>query len=285
MALLTAHDLRLERGGHDVVAGAAFTLSAERCVVVGAPQALFEAAVGVATPSGGTLDTHGHTLIHAGAVPVFPPKWTVLEWLGWRLRLAGVATQAGRDALATFGFAQHGLTLLGKAPLLVRKALPLVAALASTAPNPVIAFDDAFSDLDDEAAHLLASTLVRCAATVPWIAFLPFLSLRSPLAVAAAEVVVFDAGVVIAQGAPTELLAPERSYVVRVLGTTLPWAEKLQELGIHLASERPLSHPQGEGKELTVAFAGERGPRDLFALSADSADVIFELFPKSGKLV
>lgn len=287
MPLLSAHDLHLSQHGREVMAGVSFTLAGARGVVVGAPQALFESVVDPSLATGGTLDRHGHRVLQAGRIPVYPPQWTVLAWLGWRLRLAGVAAALGRDTLGAFGLAEHGLTLMSKSSLLVRSALPLVAAVASLrgASAPLIALDDVFTGLDDDAAYGLAATFVECAADASWIAFLPVLPLRSPLAAAAEDVLVLDAGAVVAQGTAQRVLAGERSYVVRVLGTAIQWPEKLEELGIRLVSQRDFVRDEGTGLEFTVAFEGERGPRDLFALSADAGDVILELFPASGKLV
>lgn len=290
MALLTAKNLRLTQHGRDVVQDASFTLAGPRGVIVGAPPALFEAAAGVLPAAAGTLALDGAAL-HAGAIAAYPKAWTALEWLAWRLRLGGSASasergRAARAALDAFGLSAHGLALLGKAPLVVRKALPLVAAVAALGSAPaVILLDDTFAGLDDEAAHALATSFVTAAGEARWIAFVPFLSLRSPLAAAATEALVLDAGAVTGQGAPAALLAQERSYVVRVLGAEIPWAQKLEELGIQLVTERTFSRPEGEGKELTVAFGEGRGPGDLFALSAPTGDVILELFPASGKLV
>ncbi len=289
MALLTAHDLRLTQHGREVLASVGFTLAGSRAVVVGAPAVLFDALVGVVAPSAGTLDRHGHSPIDAGRMPAYPPRWTVLEWLGWRLRLVGVPAAAGRDALGAFGLAAHGVTLVSKTPLLVRRALPLIAAIAA-APQirePLLVLDDAFTGLDDPEAHELAATFVSATATAScaWIALLPVLPLRSPLALAADDVLVLDAGEIVAQGSALEVLAGERGYVVRVLGSAIAWPEKLEELGIRLVSQRDFVRDGDTGRELTVAFEGERGPRDLFALSADSGDVILELFPASGKLV
>lgn len=286
MALLTAHDLRLTQHGLEVFPKTSFGVAGPRCVIVGAPTALFEAAAGVLAPAAGTLDLHGHEPLHAGAIRAYPKTWTALEWLAWRLRLVAVRAQAAHAALAAFGLAAHGITPLGKAPRMVHNALPLVAAIAARSERPsVIVLDDAFAGLDDETAGALATTFVASAVETPWIAFLPLLSLRSPLAAAAAEAVVIDAGMITGQGAPADLLAQAPSYVVRVLGHELPWAQKLDELGIQLVTERSFTRADGTGKELTVAFGEGRGPRDLFALAAHSADVIVELFPASGKLV
>lgn len=289
MALLTAHDLRLTQHGREVLAGVDFTLAGSRAVVVGAPAVLFDALVGVVAPSAGTLDRHGHSPVDAGRMPAYPSRWTVLDWLSWRLRLVGVPAAAGSATLGAFGLTAHGVALVSKTPLLVRRALPLIAAIAAAPQSrePLLVLDDAFSGLEDPDAHELAAAFVSATATAgcAWLALLPILPLRSPLALAADDVLVLEAGEIVAQGSALEVLAGERRYVVRVLGSTIAWPERLQELGIRLVSQRDFVRDEGTGRELTVAFEGERGPRDLFALSADSGDVILELFPASGKLV
>lgn len=289
MALLTAQELRISQHDHDVIDGVDFALQGPHAIVLGAPSALFASVAGIGTYTG-SLTLEG-TPVQAGVVEAMPAAWTALDWLTWRLRLAGMSSRLARTRglgmLESFELGAHATVALGKASVLMRRALPLIAALALQLPGPeqpVVLFDDAFGGLDDDAAGHLASLFVRLAGQRRWIGFLPWLSSRSALAAAAAELLVLDGGRVVAKGTPAALLTAERTFVVRVLGEQLAWSAKLEERGIALLSERQWLRPEGSGKELTVALPGELGPRDLFALTAESSDVIVELFPAAGKL-
>lgn len=290
MALVTAHELHLTRHDHEVVLGVTFELVGAHAIVLGAPAALFAAIAEGHAPSRGRLEL-GTPMLHAGSIRTLPPSWTVLEWIEWRGRLAGMPARVARtravELLEAFELGAHRTTKLSKITPLVKRALPLVAALAIQLPDSAdatVVFDDAFTGLDDASAQHLAALLVGLLGSRRWIGLLPFLAPRSALAEAADEVVIFDAGHVVMQGAPAALLAAERTFVVRVLGGEVPWSDKLRELGVTLVAERPFSRDEAQGLELTVAFSAETGPSDLLAIAASSADVIVDLFPASSKL-
>lgn len=289
MALLRAYRLHLSEHGRDVVDDASFELTGARALILGAPRALFAALLEKRLAQSGELSCEG-PLIHAGAVEILPGRWTALEWLIWRLRLDGMHTNEARrrssDAFDAFELGAHRDVALAKAPPLLKHALPLVAAVAADPQQrAVVAFEDAFSGLDDSVAHYLAATFVRLLGARRWIGFLPLLSARSPLAEAADEVLVFDGGRVLSQGTPAALRAAERTFVVRVLGTELLWPDALRELDVELTAERPWIRPEGAGRELTVTFGERAGPSDLLALTAHSADVIVDIVSPHSKLL
>ena len=287
MPLLTATNLRLSLHEVDVLEDTSFVLEGPHALVLGAPIGLYAAVAEPGRP-GRDLLLRGAP-VNGGRIRTFPPAWTATEWVTWRVRLAGVAARlAARRAgemLEAFQLGPQAHLPLAKTSQLLQQALPLVAAVAVQLPEPtVLVFDDVFAGLDDESALYLAQLFVKHAGTQPWIGFLPLVSSSSALVEAASEALVFDAGRIVAQGPPRTLANDDRTYVVRVVGEAAGWPQKLAELGIEVVAEREYARPEGQGRELTVAFSGELGPLDLFALAAESTDVIVELFPTTGKL-
>ncbi len=228
-ALLAAEDLRIDVDGVPACDGLSFRTTGEHVLVLGAPRALFEATTGIAAVVRGTLAVRGipaaraaRAITIAGAAhdPPLPPRWSVVDYVSWSARLAGVPSAEARAA-AEASIAKLHLEALARTELArlvphARRATTVAAALATHA--EVIAIEDPLGGLPDDVVPTYAAILAEALADRAWIVFAPRLPLASPLAQQADEAIVAGALRVDAQGAPAELVAAERRFVARLDG-------------------------------------------------------------------
>ena len=158
---------------------------------------------------------------------------------------------------------QHVLSPLGK-----KRAL-LAAALV-TNPRRVVVCDP-LSGLEDDAAEAMATLLVTALAGRVWVVFASFVSLWSPLARAADEVVCALGNAVVARGPVAALAAAESALRVRGVGNLEAFVTLAQERG--LGPTRVL-----DGVDLTWPAGRDRN--ELFALGAEAAFDIDEMAPR-----
>src|ERR1700690_377128 len=141
---LSSSHLRVDVGGVPAIDGLALTTAGDHVLVLGAARALFEAAAGLRPISHGELLVEGMAAsdaVRAGVAacapldPPLPGKWTVLQYAAWSARLAGheraTAFALAADALVRMQIEPMSKTKLGAAPLAVRRAVVLAAALAT----------------------------------------------------------------------------------------------------------------------------------------------------------
>lgn len=301
MPFLAVHNLPL--GGGPPLS---FETSATRLLLLGAPTDLSRGLFDAATRTKGSIRIGDRSLAEsrlsrAPRIGAFPPRWTAVDWLAWRVQLEAPsvskseARQRASRALEGFDLAGYAHEELRLAPALLTRALPLLGALAAAAPESVIVFDDVFTGLDDALANGLAERFVHAlearrgpeaGTSGAWIGFLPRLTPDSALFTMVEEVFVFAGNEVLARGTPNEVArATSTTYVVRVLGTDTAWTERLAGSGVHLHRERPFERGTAPGKELLVSFEQASDQHTLFTVALESADAIVELFPAAGKLV
>lgn len=291
MVLLSAQGVRVDQDQVPTVVGLDVQAEGPHLLVLGAPRALFLAAAGVLPCRGGRLriaglnplealrSGHLSAAIELGATP---PDWTTLDWIEWSLRLQGMPARHARlralQTLSRFDLGDHGGVRLRLAQPPLRAVLPVMAAVASEAPT--VLFDDPLAALDAQTARDFARKLARELRERSWIAFLPRLSLDSPLAVEADEALLFEGHELIAQGAPAELAAAERRYLVRVVGDGRALGEAITRRGGNLQGHRL----QAGMAELTVDLDDKLAALDLFTMADELNQAIVELVPVGGKL-
>jgi ABC-2 type transport system ATP-binding protein len=279
--LLVAHDVRIDVAGVPACDGLAFRTNGEHVLLLGAPRALFEATTGLAKVVRGTLAVRGTASAQAavrGVVagapqdPPLPPRWTVAEYVQWSARLAGVpASEARASAEVAIAKLQLGALAKTETSRLVphaRRATTVAAALATSA--EVIVLDDPLGGLLDDVAAMYARVLAEALADRAWLVFAPRLPLTSPLAEQADEAIVATAFRIEAQGAPAELTAGERRFVVRFDGpvdAALPaLAIRGAKLEVHGAH-----HMLDLGREMTTS--------ELMAICDEANIAVVELLP------
>lgn len=283
--LLSAREVRVDVEGTPAFDGLSFATSGAQVLVLGAARALFEAATGLRPVVRGTIAIEGlepRAAIRAGVAsvaprdPALPPTWTVAEYTRWSARLSGlVASEAGdaaSGALEALQLRSSATTKLGAAGPSMRRAVVIAAALASGATTLLV--EDPLTGLPDEAVRPLARLVRRALEGKRVALFAGRIALESPLALMADEAIVLDGARVVAQGAPAEVAAADRTLALRVHGDVDAFMRALEARGAR--AERAVGMPT------PVHVRVELGPlvaRELLSIAADTRAVIVELRP------
>ncbi|HVH44841.1 MAG TPA: hypothetical protein VM925_20950 [Labilithrix sp.] len=279
--LLSAEDLRIDLDGVPACDGLTFRTRGEHVLVLGAPLALFAAATGLASVVRGTLSVRGVPAAQAGAraiiagapmAPPTPPRWTVLEYVTWSARLAGVPAEAARasaaSALEKLQLGALAKTEMSRLVPHAHRAALVAAALATCA--EVIALEDPLGGLPDETAVAYGNVLATALADRAWLVFAPRVPLTSALARAADDAIVATALRVDAQGPPAELAAAERRFVARIDGAIEPIVGILAERGAHL---------EAHGAHLFLDLGPRLSTSELLAICDQANLAVLELVP------
>ena len=281
--LLVANDLRVDVDGLPACDGISLRTTGEHVLVLGAPRALFDAVIGLASVVRGSLDVRGVAAAQAAAEgvvagapmdPPLPPRWTVTEYVQWSARLAGVpASEARASAQAAIAKLQLGAmakTAMAKLVPHARRATVVAAALATGA--EVIALEDPLGGLPDELAMTYARVLAEALDDErAWLVFAPRMPLTSPLAQNADEAIVASALRVEGQGPPAELAAAGRRFVARMVGPVDAVAPALASRGARIELD--------SGSHILLDLGSEMTTGELIAL-CDGANVsVIELVP------
>jgi ABC-type multidrug transport system ATPase subunit len=284
--LLCSH-LRVDVGGEPVVDGLSLESTGEHVLVLRGPRGLFEAAAALRDVVRGEVlveDASPSAALEAGLVasapldPPMPPKWTVLDYTTWSARLAGhkraVAFGLATDAVGRMQLTTMAVTKLAAAPLPVRRATVIAAALATGAPALLI--EDPMSGLSSESALLLARAVARGTADRRTTTFAGRVPLESPLALACDEAIVLDGAQVVGQGPPAEIAAAETTLALRVHGQVDVFVRAVEDRGGRATASEGV-RPVHVRVEL-----GPLSSRDLFAIATESNAVVMELRPLAG---
>jgi ABC-type multidrug transport system ATPase subunit len=296
--LLSAGDLRIDVGGTPAVDGLSLATNGERVLVLGAPRALFEGAAGLRPTRRGELRIEGmaplaavRARLAAGAPldPPLPPRWTVAQYVTWSARLAGHgardAARLAGDALDALQLGSSAVTKLRLAPLAMRRATVIAAALATAA--PAILLDDPLTALPEDAARSFARVLVRSLDAPPRrraVVFAARIPLESPLSLAADEALVIDGSHVSAHGPPAEVAAQDKTVALRVEGDVAAFARAVQAEG----GRATVGTPPGEeptrtmGPTFVRVELGPLGARELMRIAEQAQAVVRELRPITG---
>ncbi len=292
-------DLRIDEGGLPRFDGDEVASHGQRLLVLGAPRALFLAAVGAIEPSRGALWIDGRPAAQAIRegraaaarfdVPV-PPSWTALTYVTWRARLAGqhrrLAARSAKDALERFAIApQARVASLNET---ARRGFHVAAAYATGAACLLI--DDVYAGLADTDAFALARVLSTAIEPLGWIVFAARAPLGSRLGLAADEALVFAGSSLAAAGDPAEVAATERAFAVRI---EVP-RETAHETA-HAAAEafftacleggaRIHDSSSWESSLVRIELGATMRPRDLFRCAQEAGCAIVELTPYASAL-
>lgn len=283
--LLSASSVRIDIDGVPTIDGLSLESTGERVLVLGAARAFFEAAAGLRSVRRGELRVDGlapRAAARDGAVacapldPPLPPRWTLLQYVGWSARLVGhsrpEAQRLTRDGLERLQLDSSAGSRLGGAGLSLRRATVLAAALATGAPALLI--DDPLVGLPEETSRSLARVVAHALADRRSAVFAARIPLESPLALAADEAIVLDGSQVVAQGAPAELAAAERTLALRVEGDVAAFAAAIEGLGGSATVTPAAVPPLHVHVEL-----GSMAARDLLRIAAEVSAVVVELRP------
>ncbi len=247
--LLSTASLRVDEGGAPVIDGLSVTSTGARLLVLGAAPGLFTAAAGLRPAARGEIRIEGLAPIEAvrrrvaaGAPldPPMPPKWTPRQYVTWSARMAGSdraqARELAGEALARTRVEAVADSRLGAAALAARRATVIAAALATGATTLLL--EDPLSGLPAESMPAFARVVARACADRRSILFAARVPLESPLALDADEAIVVAGSRVAAQGAPGELAAAERSFLLRVVGDVDAFARAVEQGGGRILSGR-----------------------------------------------
>jgi ABC-type multidrug transport system ATPase subunit len=273
--------LRVDEGGRAQVDGLSLETAGERVLLLAGPSALFRAAAGIDKPRHGTLLSFGLPVdeaVRAGLLagapcdPPLPPSWRVKEYLEWSARLVGRTKDETaalvESALGRMKLEDAAETRLRSLPLLARRSLSVAAALATGARTVLV--EDPMRGLSEEAARTFARLLVRGTAELSLVVFAGRISLSSPLAMDADEALVLEGSTVLAQGAPAEVAARDRSYSVRLHGPLAPFVALAEQRGARVTSR---------GAAATVDLGASLEVTDLLDVAMSTGTVILELRP------
>jgi ABC-type multidrug transport system ATPase subunit len=279
--VLEAVRLRVDAFGVPEVDGLTFETTGDRVLVLAGPRALFQAAAGLVKPRHGQLLTDGvapdvalQRRVAAGAPldPALPPSWTAREYVAWSARLVGHAKRDAEgladDALGRMKLLSYAAVRLRHVPLPARRALVIAAALATGATT--LFLEDPLRGMAEDAARTFARILLRATSGLRTVVFSPRTSLASPLAIDADEAVILDGRNVLAQGAPAEVAARDRSYALRLHGGGPDFARIAEKRGARVSRR---------GATWTVDLGENLRPNDLLDVAAASGAVILELRP------
>jgi ABC-type multidrug transport system ATPase subunit len=284
-ALLSASSLRVDVAGVPTLDGLVLATTGDRVLVLGGARALFEVAAGMRAVTRGEVRVAGVAplaAVRSGLAasapldPPMPPRWTVSQYATWSARLAGYSMGDGREraaeALVSLQLDEVAGAKLASASLAIRRATVVASAMA--AGGALLLLEDPLSGLPDEAARPLARVLARALAGRRTIVFAARVALESPLALAADEAVVVDGSKVIAQGAPAQIAAAERTLALRVLGDVRAFAEALHAHGGRAQVASGLPAPVHVQLEL-----GPLAARDVLRIAEGAGAVVIELRP------
>jgi ABC-type Na+ transport system ATPase subunit NatA len=279
--LVEANDLRVDVAEVPACDGLTFRTTGARVLILGAPRALFEATIGLATVARGSLTVRGVSAVAAagrglvaGAAldPPMPLDWTVADYIGWSARLAGVARAEARSqaalAIERFQLGTMAKTKLARVVPYARRAAVIASAWATSA--EIVAIEDPLATLPEELAFPFSKILVEALAERAWIVFAPRVPLASPLAVAADEAIVATATRVDAQGPPAQLASTTRRFVGRLEGTPSAIASALEARGASIETF---------GAHVMIDLGAEMTTSELMKICAGAGLAVIELVP------
>ena len=281
--LLDVEDLRIDVDGVPACDGLTARTSGDRVVILGAPQALFEATTARRPVVRGALRVRGSNAVAAvkeGIVagapldPPLSPKWTAVDYVTWSSRLAGhSAADARALAKEAIGLVQLGALATATTDRLAphaRRAVVLAAALATGA--AVIALEDPLAALPEEIARGWGRICVSALADRSWLVFAARISLTSPVAMNADEALMVSSSRLDAQGPPAEIAAADRRYVARIHST-----QPLEVLGARLAERGAKMEVQGA--QVLLDLGTTVTTADLLGICAELDATVVELAP------
>ena len=283
--LIASSGVRVDVAGLPEIDGISLTTTGRWVLVLGASLAFFEAAAGLRPVARGELRIGGLPPLDAvrarvsASAPLDPPmprRWTVRQYVAWSARLAGqpraLAESNVSDSLERLELLTVESTRLGVAPTALRRAAVLAAAVATGA--AIVLAEDPSAGLLPEGARSLARVVARALGDRRAVIFGARIPLESPVALAADEAVVVQGSQVVAQGAPAEIAADQRTVALRLAGDIDAFSQALQGQGGRLLASSGPSSPAHISVHL-----GSLRTRDLFRIAESSNAIVLELRP------
>ncbi len=276
--LVASSSLRVDVAGLPAIDGLSLTTTGQWVLVLGAARALFEAAAGL-RGIGGLPPVEALRAGVAASAPLdppLPPRWTVREYVTRSARLAGqppaLAESNTSDSIERLELAAFESTRLGLAPTALRRAAVLAGAMATG--GAALLVEDPIAGLLPEGARSLARVVARALGDRKAVFFGARVPLESPVALAADEAVLVHGSQVVAQGAPAEIAADERTVALRVAGDIGAFVDALRGHGGTLLAPSGSSSPAHVSVQL-----GTLRTRDLFRIADSCNAIVLELRP------
>ncbi|GMV18243.1 MAG: hypothetical protein HS104_01340 [Polyangiaceae bacterium] len=291
-ALLELEGARIDRDGVPLCEGLSFSLSGARVCLVGELGGLFALLSGRAELVAGRVTLDGHDAagaLAAGLVGVaardslFPEAWELDRYLVEGARLGGLGKREARDAVRSVLGALELAHLTGRRISTLTEAEKRCAALALAlldAP-PLLAVEDPVSDLDERSTELVCQALERAAAGRRLLLstrVLPRFGPEHALFASADDVVVLEAGALVAQGPLAALTQPGARYLVSVTRHGAELSERLVAQGLAVTAA---TSETSAGARLVVSLPETGGTDPIVAAALEAEAPIVELFPLS----
>jgi len=289
--LLSCDGARIDAGGVALLQGLSCVGAGNGLGLVGAWAPLFALIGREAELGAGRVEVDGTDARRATALgvvglarhePGMPPGWSATRYLTESARLLGLSMRQSRhaahDALDTLGLAALGQRSLARLDAVERRAL-LIAHATLGAPR-VLALEGPLDGLDPAAVARLLPLVDRAAAgrRLLW-------SAADPAPTGAArglldrmdEVLVLEAGSLVAEGPPGHALAPSTRYLVTVARGACELTGQLEARGldVHAAGDDAPS----TAARLIVELGADSTPNDVLSAALELSIPVLELVP------
>ncbi len=296
--LLLCDGARIDAAGGALLEGLSCVGSGSRIALVGAWAPLFALLGREAQLAAGRVEIDGSEAARATALGVvglarpgrgLPAKWTVARYLAESARLLGLSARDSRRsahaALEALGLSALGPRTLARLDAVERRALFITHATLG-APR-VLALEAPFDGLDPASQERLLPLVDRASAgrQLLW-------SVADPAPTGAArgllermdEVLVLEAGSLVAQGPPAHALSPGQRYLVTVAHGAAELSGQLEARGLGVqaagAGGRALPFNAAEpSARLIVDLGADATPNDVLAAALELSVPVLELVP------
>lgn len=288
-ALLALASARIDVGGAALIDGVSFETQSDNVGLVGGFDALFALAAGRGHLASGRVTIRGQhpwRAVRDGHVglaladAVLPESWTALAYLEQSAELLGLSARSAR-AQARAALARTGLPHLESrriATLTMAERRALLIAHTTLGGPDVLLLEAPLSRLDTQGEAFVSAVLELAAASCSVIASVPAatpIGGERALLERLGEVVVMEAGAIVAQGSPATAIPSGSRYSLTVTRLGKELAQRLVELGLSatITTERP------EGARLIVDLGQGASTDDLLDAALAVGAPVVELMP------
>lgn len=292
--LLSCDGARIDAGGVALLEGLSCVGTGDTLGLVGAWAPLFALLGREAELGAGRVEVDGVDAVRATALgvvglarhePGLPASWTAVRYLTESARLLGLSARESRRAahaaLTRLGIDALGLRTLGRMDAVERRAV-LVAHATLGAPR-VLALEAPLSGLEPAAQDRLLPLLDRAAAgrRLLWSVADPApTGTERGLLDRTDDVLVLEAGSLVAEGPPSHALPHGQRYLVTVAKGARELAGQLEArgLGVRQADQDPRLAVMPDTR-LIVDLGTDATPNDVLAAALELSIPVLELVP------